>query len=323
VPELAGLRGAAPLASERAVVLLPGKLHDVDGTAAGAAASADVIVNFTLPANLASLSSSSSSFGACVLAKPPGSAPFVPHWEVLPNTNAAYDKVGVPGNKSTFLGNATDANACLALCKTVAGCQEFAWKIFGPHPPPAFLNSTDACYMINGPVDTTDPTIRPQPGATSGKYLTADNSGAGLGITLTAGADQASGAPALHMTVGVCQPPPAPAQPSPPGGGAAAMSRSDRQSLSLDDANTVPLLPHDIEQGVVTVRILSDRSIADFFVMGGRWAGTVAWVSGTPRLANASQIRIFAAQAGMKADIEVHSMGCGWEFPSYTEHPNM
>ena len=99
---MAGLRGGAPLASERAVVLVPGKLHDVDGTTAGAAASADVIVNFTLPANLASLSSSS-SFGACVLAKPPGSAPFAPHWEVLPNTNAAYDKVGASGARPSAL----------------------------------------------------------------------------------------------------------------------------------------------------------------------------------------------------------------------------
>ena len=69
-------------------------------------------------------------------AKAPGSAPFVPHWEVLPDTNAGYDKVGVPGHKAELLGNATTADGCLSLCKEASSCQEFAWKIFGPHPPP-------------------------------------------------------------------------------------------------------------------------------------------------------------------------------------------
>ena len=37
-------------------------------------------------------------------------------------------KVGVPGNKASLLGNATDANACWALCNATAGeCDEHQW----------------------------------------------------------------------------------------------------------------------------------------------------------------------------------------------------
>lgn len=296
VPGLAGLRTGS-LASEKAVSLAPNNVHNVAGTSGGAAASADILVNFTVPA-------AGGSFGACVLAKPPGSAPFAPHWEVLTDTNAGYDKIGVPGNKSAFLGNATDADACLALCKAKSGCQEFAWKIFGPHPPPAFLNSTLACYEIYNP-DTTDPFIQPQPGATSGKFLTADPSGAGIGITITANADST-----LTARVGVC----------------AVTSEGEWQADTAADAtnpaaaNTFPIFA---DEDKVALRILPDRSVVDFFVQGGRWSGTVSWLSGTPRAANASQVSVWSQAAGVTADVDVYGMGCGWEFPSYTEHPTM
>ena len=89
VPELSTLRSGT-IASERKVSLQANAVHHVSKTAGGAAASADIELNFTIPQD-------GGSFGACVLAKPPGSKPFVPHWEVVPNSNAAYDKVGVPG----------------------------------------------------------------------------------------------------------------------------------------------------------------------------------------------------------------------------------
>lgn len=72
----------------------------------------------------------------------------------------------------------------------------------------------------------------------------------------------------------------------------------------------------------LSVRILPDRSLADFFVQGGRWAGTEAWV-GDPRAPGDSQISVFGSAAGLKADINVWGMGCGWLTPSYTENPTV
>jgi hypothetical protein len=74
------------------------------------------------------------------------------------------------------------------------------------------------------------------------------------------------------------------------------------------------------------VRILPDRSLADFFVAGGRWAGTEAWAAKTaPRKPTDSTVSVFAGAAsmGVKADIDVWGMGCGWLTPSYTEHPTL
>ena len=49
-------------------------------------------------------------------------------------------------------------------------------------------------------------------------------------------------------------------------------------------------MPLFADESTVTVRILPDRSVADFFVQGGRWSGTVAWVSKSPRKAANSQV---------------------------------
>lgn len=71
----------------------------------------------------------------------------------------------------------------------------------------------------------------------------------------------------------------------------------------------------------MTLRITPDRSVADFFVNGGRWSGTSSWLGKAPRAAADSVIFVFGA--GVKADIDVWGMGCGWVFPSYTANPTM
>ena len=62
--------------------------------------------------------------------------------------------------------------------------------------------------------------------------------------------------------------------------------------------------------------------LSDFFVAGGQWAGTSAWSYKTPRVAADSEISVWG-DTGVKADIDVWSMGCGWLTPSYTEHPTL
>ena len=37
------------------------------------------------------------------------------------------------------------------------------------------------------------------------------------------------------------------------------------------------------DEEALALRILPDRSVVDFFVQGGRFAGTQSWLSGTPR----------------------------------------
>lgn len=73
----------------------------------------------------------------------------------------------------------------------------------------------------------------------------------------------------------------------------------------------------------LAVRITPDRSVADFFLQGGRWSGTLAWQSKTPRAAADSQVAVWTSATGVKADIDVYGMGCGWADPSYTENPSM
>ena len=74
---------------------------------------------------------------------------------------------------------------------------------------------------------------------------------------------------------------------------------------------------------VITVRIMPDRSLADFFVQGGRWAGTTSWPGKDPRKASDSQISVFSKVGGISVDVGVWGMGCGWLTPSYTEKPTL
>lgn len=92
------------------------------------------------------------------------------------------------------------------------------------------------------------------------------------------------------------------------------------QDVSSTSIDTIPLFD---DESSISVRILADRSVADFFVNGGRYSGTVSWVSPSPRAAASSQVTVFSDTPGVTADIDVYGMGCGWENPSYTEHPTM
>ena len=83
-------------------------------------------------------------------------------------------------------------------------------------------------------------------------------------------------------------------------------------------STAVPLF----DETKLEVRIMPDRSLADFFVQGGQVAGTMAWQGKEPRAAGDSQVTVYAS-AAVKADIDVWSMGCGWLTPSYTENPTL
>lgn len=88
---------------------------------------------------------------------------------------------------------------------------------------------------------------------------------------------------------------------------------------SLGKAETINMF----DETELSVRITADRSLADFFVQGGRFSGTMAWAQKTPRAAADSEVAVWSNSDGVKADVDVYSMGCGWVDPSYTEHPSM
>jgi len=75
------------------------------------------------------------------------------------------------------------------------------------------------------------------------------------------------------------------------------------------------------------MRILPDRSVADFFVSGGQWAATQAWVDkDNARNSTDSTVLVWSSSGSpgsVSADIDVWAMGCGWVTPSYTENPTM
>jgi hypothetical protein len=122
--------------------------------------------------------------------------------------------------------------------------------------------------------------------------------GGGLGIAITVAAGVAT------AKVAAC-----PEVMQPPAAATAATTGSTFTLLESDD--------------VVTVRILPDRSVADFFVQGGRWAATTAWASEAPRAPADSAVVVWAHAEGVTADVDVWGMGCGWANPSYTDHPTM
>jgi hypothetical protein len=49
------------------------------------------------------------------------------------------------------------------------------------------------------------------------------------------------------------------------------------RSVANTNGAVLPTIPLFAGEDVISVRVLPDRSVADFFVQGGRWSGTVAW----------------------------------------------
>ena len=66
-------------------------------------------------------------------------------------------------------------------------------------------------------------------------------------------------------------------------------------------------------------------SVGDSYISGeaGRWAGTISWLDAEPRAADASTVALWSSQPGVKADIDVWRMGCGWVDPSWTDKPSL
>ena len=95
-------------------------------------------------------------------------------------------------------------------------------------------------------------------------------------------------------------------------------------SMKADKSNGGTSFPLFDDESELKLRILPDRSLADFFVQGGRWSGTISWQARGPRAAGDSTVAVWSnSTSEVKADIDVFGMGCGWVDPSYTEHPTM
>ena len=73
----------------------------------------------------------------------------------------------------------------------------------------------------------------------------------------------------------------------------------------------------------LAVRILADRSVADIFLQGGRWAATQGWQHTAPRKPADSNVMVWSGSTGVSVQVGVHAMGCGWLNPSYTDKPTL
>jgi len=93
-------------------------------------------------------------------------------------------------------------------------------------------------------------------------------------------------------------------------------------------AHSFPMLPGE---STLSLRVFPDRSVADFFVQGGRWSGTMTWLDAAPRAAGDSLVLLWANSSivtaddssVVTADVDVWGMGCGWLTPSYTDTPTL
>jgi len=78
------------------------------------------------------------------------------------------------------------------------------------------------------------------------------------------------------------------------------------------------------DESELTVRVLADRSVVDWFVQGGRWAGSNGWdPRDPPRKAEDSNVMVWSSASGVNAQVDSYQMGCGWLNPSYTENPTL
>ena len=77
------------------------------------------------------------------------------------------------------------------------------------------------------------------------------------------------------------------------------------------------------DEDELAVRILADRSVADIFLQGGRWAATQGWQHTAARKPADSNVVVWSGSGGVSAQVDVHAMGCGWLNPSYTSEPTL
>jgi hypothetical protein len=77
------------------------------------------------------------------------------------------------------------------------------------------------------------------------------------------------------------------------------------------------------DEDELAMRILADRSVADLFLQGGRWAATQGWQHTAPRKPADSLVMVWSGSSGLSAQVDVHAMGCGWLNPSYTDKPTL
>ena len=140
--------------------------------------------------------------------------------------------------------------------------------------------------------------------------------GTGIGITITVGQKGVFGD--VSIASGKCQVNQAADTSSSASGG------TDASKSTLDAggklASSMKLFADETE---LSVRVLPDRSVADWFVQGGRWAATDGWPGKEPRQPEDSSVLLWSKVAGVSAQVDVYGMGCGWLNPSYTDHPTL
>lgn len=306
VPELYGLRTTV-LASET-VALTPNMTHTVAGTDNGAAASADIELNVTGWAS----ASQAVNVGMCVLGSSQTPGTGIGLFIVIdPQTKMAFVTPGpcpsTNGTVSPHHASATGTDArphgvdaapptrTANVTRMMNNTNFPHGDIFdhefpagtGPQACQALCDNTSACYawtfLKRGPNNGMSCCIKGPIPDRDGCPIPAPGMWSGA---KTAGTVQCGG--------------PSPPPPPPPSSG-----------VPLFDATTL------------TVRLMPDRSVADMFVQGGRWAGTLAWLSKAPRAPNDSVVSVYSRTGGVSVDVGVWSMGCGWLNPSYTDRPTL
>ena len=70
------------------------------------------------------------------------------------------------------------------------------------------------------------------------------------------------------------------------------------------------------------IRLLVDRSIVEAFVMGGRVVFSKVYAPALLMVPD-THVALQAWGAPLTADVEVHSMGCGWTADPYQTNPTM
>lgn len=287
IPELVGLRSGT-LASESGVALPASPaMYTVKGTEGGAASSADVNITFKGLTDGA-------TFGACVLSN--GTAPSGLGVSVFctgPST-ALSCTVAVGTCAPTAVAAAAPA-ANVSVSRYMPNTNFPHGDIFD-HEFPSGTNWT-ACQSL---CDTT----------AACHAWTFLKRGGGMSCCIKGDVENdGCPAPAQGMESGAkvagsvnCNSPRPGPHPHPPA-----------------KSGAVPLFGAT----EINVRITPDRSVADFFVAGGRWSGTLSWLAKEPRAATASTVSVWSDKSDVTADIDVFGMGCGWLTPSYTESPTI